>query len=65
MQSVPSHCGIAGNEAADALAGEAASMAQYDAPLDVKTIYRATARQARYRVAKERSGYSGSTRAAS
>ena len=39
-------------------------MAQDDAPLDVITIYRAATRQARHRVAKQRPGYSGSTRAA-
>ena len=39
-------------------------MAQDSAPLDVTTVYRAATRQARLRVARERPGYPGSTRAA-
>ena len=39
MRWVPSHCGIDGNEAADALQESAASVAQDTAPLDVIVIY--------------------------
>ncbi|KAF0306028.1 DLST component of 2-OG dehydrogenase complex, mitochondrial [Amphibalanus amphitrite] len=41
LQWVPSHCGIPENESADALATEAATLAQEDVMLDVDTIYRA------------------------
>lgn len=47
LQWIPSHCGIPGNEAADALAREAAALPQESAPLDVTSVHRAAARAAR------------------
>ena len=66
MQWVPSYCRItAGNEAANTLAGEVASMVQETVPLDTTTIYRAATFQARHRVAKERLGCISRTSGAS
>ena len=53
LQWVPSNCGIPGNSAADALAREAAVMAQEKAPVDT-SVYRAATRLAKYRTARER-----------
>ena len=49
LQRVPSNCGIPGNDAADALAREAAAMAQEKAPVDTTSVYRAATRLAKYR----------------
>ncbi|KAF0298223.1 Dedicator of cytokinesis protein 7 [Amphibalanus amphitrite] len=57
LQWVPSHCGIPENESADALANEAATLAQEDVMLDVDTIYRAAVRTARDRAARDRPTY--------
>ena len=51
---MPSHCGIPGNERADALAGEAAALPQEEVPLDTRTVFRAAARVARDRTAEQR-----------
>ena len=50
---MPSHCGIPGNERADALAGEAAALPQEEVPLDTRTVFRAAARVARARTAQQ------------
>jgi len=47
LQWVPSHCDLAGNEAADRLAKEATSLPQEEVPVDVRTVYRAAVRAAR------------------
>ena len=50
LQWVPAHCGIPGNEKVDAIAKDAAAtLAQDDVPVDVRTAYRAVARLARDR----------------
>ena len=49
MQWVPSHCGVDGNERADAVAKEAAAFEQASGTLDVRTAHRAAARAARQR----------------
>ena len=46
MQWVPAHCGLPGNERADALAREASALPQHQTPVDVRTIQRAVARSA-------------------
>ena len=53
LQWVPAHCDLEGNEKADALAREAATLPQGDVPVDVRTAYRAAAREARTRAVKE------------
>ena len=47
LQWVPAHCGLPGNEEADALAKEAAGLDQQETPVDVRTLTRAVARSAR------------------
>ena len=49
LQWVPSHCGLDGNERADAIAKEAGSLDQTSVPVDVQTAHRAAARVARAR----------------
>ena len=49
LQWVPSHCGIDGDERADAIVKEASSLYQSDAAADVRTVHRAAARLARAR----------------
>ena len=46
LQWVPAHCGLAGNERADAIAKEAAELDQTSAPLDIRSATRAAARAA-------------------
>ena len=47
LQWVPSHCGLAHNERADAIAKEASLMDQSQTPIDVSSATRAVARAAR------------------
>ena len=54
LQWVPSHCGLRGNEKADALAKAASGLPQEEVPVDTRTIYRAAARWARARAASQR-----------
>ena len=54
LQWVPSHCGLRGNEKADALAKAASGLPQEEVPVDTRTIYRAAARWARARDARQR-----------
>ena len=49
LQWVPSHCGVDGNERADAVAKEAAALEQASVPVDVRTAHRAAAKAARHR----------------
>ena len=49
LQWIPSHCGIPGNERADAIAREASDLQQADTAVDVRTVHRAAARLARVR----------------
>ena len=53
LQWVPSHCELAGNESADAIAKDAAELPQGDIPVDVRTVYRAVSRDARARSLRE------------
>ena len=46
LQWVPAHCGLPGNERADALAKEAAELPQQDVPPDTSAVVKAVARQA-------------------
>ena len=46
MQWVPAHCGLPGNERADALAREASALPQQDTPIDTGTVQKAVARDA-------------------
>ena len=46
LQWVPSHCGLEGNERADALAGEAATLSQDGVPVDTRTLTGAVRRAA-------------------
>ena len=64
LQWVPSNCGIPGNYAADALAREAAAMAQEKAPVDTTSVYRAATRLAKYLTGRERLSHPGAARAA-
>lgn len=47
LQWVPAHCDLDNNEKVDAIAKEATALPQQDAPVDVKTAYRAAARTVR------------------
>ena len=47
LQWVPAHCGLLNNERVDSIAKEAAALPQQGAPVDVRTAYRAAAREAR------------------
>ena len=47
LQWVPAHCGLVGNERADALAKEAAALPQQSTPVDVRTLTRAVARHSK------------------
>ena len=47
LQWVPSHCGLAENDRADALAKEASALPQMATPVDVRTVTRAVTRQVR------------------
>ena len=64
LQWVPSNCGIPGNYAADALAREAAAMAQEKAPVDTTSVDRAATRLAKYLTARERPSHPGGARTA-
>ena len=46
LQWVPSHCGLVGNERADALAGEASTLPQEGVPVDTRTLVGAVRRAA-------------------
>ena len=54
LQWVPSHCGLRGNEQADDLAKQAASLPQEEVPVDVRTVVRAVTRAARTRTVRQR-----------
>ena len=47
LQWVPAHCGLPGNEQADALTKEATGLIQQDTPFDARTLAGATARRAK------------------
>ena len=59
----PLTAGYPGTTAADALAREAAAMAQEKAPVDTTSVYRAATRLAKYRTARERPSFPGGARA--
>ena len=46
MQWVPAHCGLPGNERADALAREASALPQHETRIDTGTVQKAVARSA-------------------
>ena len=47
LQWVPAHCGLRGNERADAIARDASALDQLEVAVDVRTAHRAAARLAR------------------
>ena len=49
VPSMPSHCGINGNERADSVAKEAAALPQEQMPVDVRVAHRAAAKAIRRR----------------
>ena len=53
LQWVPAHCDLTNNEKVDTIAKDATTLPQQDAPVDVKTAYRAAARTARAQAVRD------------